>query len=52
MNTRQLQHVQSLALQLHIGSWSGDKRRMEISVSTTGAILTVGSSLVLPHSGS
>lgn len=41
MNTRQLQHVQALVLQLQIGAWSGDKRRMEIAATVVGSILTV-----------
>lgn len=39
--TRHLQELQAFALILHIGLWSGHKRRIEIAESFAQTIITV-----------
>ncbi|KAJ5389281.1 uncharacterized protein N7496_000349, partial [Penicillium cataractarum] len=39
IRTRQLQYIQALALFIHTGLWSGDKRKMEISEAIVGCLI-------------
>jgi hypothetical protein len=42
--TRELQVLQTYALELHIGLWSGNKRKMEIAESHAQPLITVSNS--------
>lgn len=39
--TRDLQYLQAYALQIHIGLWSGNKRKMEMASGSIGNLLNV-----------
>jgi hypothetical protein len=41
--TRELQLLQTYAVQLGIGLWSGNKRKMEIAESNSQPLITVSS---------
>lgn len=41
MHTRNLQYLHALALQIEIGLWSGDKRKMEMANGFMGLFVNV-----------
>ena len=47
--TRDLQLLQTNILQLHVGLWSGNKRKIEIAESHGLPLITVGSKVELVH---
>jgi hypothetical protein len=42
--TRELQYLQTYALELQVGLWSGNKRKMEIAESHAQPLITVSDS--------